>query len=74
VSFEEPDLSLYLGEHLLYDHGKPVAFDAETVSGYMKKNRQLQIRLILNHGHAQCRFWTSDLTYDYVKLNAEYTT
>jgi glutamate N-acetyltransferase/amino-acid N-acetyltransferase len=74
VAFEERDLSLYLGEHLLYDHGKPVPFDEATVSKYIKDHRHITARLVLTHGSAQCRFLTSDLSYDYVKLNAEYTT
>ncbi|HQR41962.1 MAG TPA: bifunctional glutamate N-acetyltransferase/amino-acid acetyltransferase ArgJ [Gemmatales bacterium] len=74
VVFEEKDLSLHLGPFLLYDKGTPVPFDEATVSKYMKDNRHLTARLTLNHGNARCQFWTCDLTFDYVKLNAEYTT
>ncbi len=74
VPFEERDLSLYLGEHLLYDRGTPIPFDAKTVSSYIKNKRHLTARLVLTHGAAHCTFWTCDLSYDYVKLNAEYTT
>jgi glutamate N-acetyltransferase/amino-acid N-acetyltransferase len=74
VAFDEQELSLFLGEFLLYDHGKPVPFDPKTVSDYLKKQRHLTVRLVLTQGHALCRFWTCDLTYEYVKLNAEYTT
>jgi glutamate N-acetyltransferase/amino-acid N-acetyltransferase len=74
VAFAERDLSLWLGDTLLYDAGTPVPFDAAGVSAYMKANRDLHARLVFTLGNARCRFWTSDLTYEYVRLNAEYTT
>jgi glutamate N-acetyltransferase/amino-acid N-acetyltransferase len=74
VNFLESELSLSLGEHLLYDHGTPVPFNEQVVSDYIKSNRHLTARLVLTQGNARCQFWTCDLTYDYVKLNAEYTT
>jgi N-acetylglutamate synthase/N-acetylornithine aminotransferase len=40
----------------------------------MKDNRHLTAKLTLNHGTACCQFWTCDLTHEYVRLNAEYTT
>ncbi|HYT89840.1 MAG TPA: bifunctional glutamate N-acetyltransferase/amino-acid acetyltransferase ArgJ [Gemmataceae bacterium] len=74
VAFEEKDLSLWLGETLLYQAGTPLPFDAAAVSAYLKGNRDLLLRLRFTLGAASCTFWTCDLTYDYVRLNAEYTT
>jgi glutamate N-acetyltransferase/amino-acid N-acetyltransferase len=74
VPFEEKDLSLWLGEHLLYLAGTPVAFDAAAASAYLKNHRDIHIRLRFTLGSARCTFWTCDLTYEYVRLNADYTT
>ena len=74
VEFEEADLSLWLNGVSLYKDGVPQAFDARAVSADLKKNRETAIRLVLNHGTASARFWTSDLTAEYVRLNADYTT
>ncbi|MFO0964212.1 MAG: bifunctional glutamate N-acetyltransferase/amino-acid acetyltransferase ArgJ [Gemmataceae bacterium] len=74
VIFEEGDLSLYIGPHLLYDRGAPKACDLNIVSDYMKKNRELKVRIVFGLGTARCTFYTCDLTYDYVRINAEYTT
>jgi glutamate N-acetyltransferase/amino-acid N-acetyltransferase len=74
VPFAETDLSLRLGDFLLYDKGTPLPFDAIAVSGYMKANRELTIRLTFMLGAGKCTFYTCDLTYDYVRLNADYTT
>ncbi len=74
VMFEETDLSLWLGDFLLYDKGTPLPFDAATVSAFIKNNRELSMRLMFTLGSATCTFFTCDLTYEYVRLNADYTT
>lgn len=74
VEFEEKDLALWLGDTPLYDRGTPLPFDAAVVSGYIKTNREIVMRLVFTLGTASCSWWTSDLTYEYVRLNAEYTT
>jgi len=74
VEFAEQNLSLRMGDYLLYDHGTPLPFDASAASSYLKNNREILIQLTFDLGSAGCRFWTCDLTYEYVRLNAEYTT
>jgi glutamate N-acetyltransferase/amino-acid N-acetyltransferase len=74
VPFEESQLSLRLGDFLLYDKGRPLPFDAAVVSAYMKNHRELAMRLQFTLGSGKCTFYTCDLTYDYVRLNADYTT
>jgi glutamate N-acetyltransferase / amino-acid N-acetyltransferase len=74
VPFEEPQLSLRLGDFLLYDKGTPLPFDAAAVSGYMKNNRELTVHLVFTLGSGKCTFYTCDLTTEYVRLNADYTT
>ncbi|MSQ95021.1 MAG: bifunctional glutamate N-acetyltransferase/amino-acid acetyltransferase ArgJ [Gemmataceae bacterium] len=74
VPFAESQLSLTLGDFLLYDKGTPLPFDAAAVSSYMKANRELTMRLTFTLGGGRCTFYTCDLTYDYVRLNADYTT
>jgi glutamate N-acetyltransferase/amino-acid N-acetyltransferase len=74
VGFEEEQMSLWLGDMLLYRAGAPVPFDAKAVSDYLKNHRDVTMRLQFTLGDGRCTFWTCDLTYDYVRLNAEYTT
>jgi glutamate N-acetyltransferase/amino-acid N-acetyltransferase len=74
VPFEEEQLSLWLGDMLLYHHGVPQPVDFATASAYLKRERHVHLRLKFTLGTARCTFWTCDLTYEYVKLNAEYTT
>lgn len=74
VPFEESDLSLWMGDLLLYREGQPVPFDPGAAAGYLKQNRDVVFRLRFTLGPGRCTFYTSDLTYEYVKLNADYTT
>jgi glutamate N-acetyltransferase/amino-acid N-acetyltransferase len=74
VEFEETDLSLWLGDVLLYHEGTPQPFDPATASAYLKRERNVLLRLRFTLGAGRCTFWTCDLTPEYVRLNAEYTT
>lgn len=74
VDFREEDLSLWLGDMLLYERGMPQPFDAEAASAYLRNNREIRMKLVFTMGNARCRFWTCDLGYEYIRLNAEYTT
>jgi len=74
VLFDEEQLSLWMGDMLLYHAGAPQPFDAATASAYLKANREIHLRLRFTLGTGRCTFWTCDLGYEYVRLNAEYTT
>jgi glutamate N-acetyltransferase/amino-acid N-acetyltransferase len=74
VPFEEKDLSLWMGDLPLYRSGVPLPFDAAAASAYLKHNREVHFKLRLTLGPGRCTFHTCDLTYEYVKLNADYTT
>jgi glutamate N-acetyltransferase/amino-acid N-acetyltransferase len=74
VPFEERQASLWLGDLPLYRDGTPLPFDAATASAYLKQNREVTLRLRLTLGTGRCTFWTCDLTPEYVRLNADYTT
>ena len=74
VPLKEEDMSLVVNGFLLYKDGAPVAFEPKQVSSSLRENRETMIDLTLTHGAASVRFWTCDLTKEYVELNADYTT
>ena len=74
VPFEENELSLTLNGTPLYRDGVPLDFDAAAVSSHLHAHRETAIHLILKRGEGAIRFWTCDLTADYIRLNADYTT
>ena len=74
VPFDESELSLWLNNIPLYRDGVPLPFDAPAASALLKARRDTHIRLTLKQGTEAVRFWTCDLTAEYIRLNADYTT
>jgi glutamate N-acetyltransferase / amino-acid N-acetyltransferase len=74
VPFREEDLSLKVNGVPLYRAGAPTDFDSKSLSQGLRANRDVLIELDLTLGREAVRFWTSDLTAEYVRLNADYTT
>jgi glutamate N-acetyltransferase/amino-acid N-acetyltransferase len=74
VPFDPNKITLHLNGHLLYQGGSPAEFDAKAVSDSIRNSRDTYIQLQLSEGNAKGRFWTTDLTVEYVRLNADYHT
>ncbi len=74
VAFDPNKITLHLNGHLLYQGGAPADFDSKAVSDSIRNSRDTYIQLQLSEGNAKGRFWTTDLTVEYVRLNADYHT
>lgn len=74
VKFDASKVCLHLNGSLLYERGQPVPFDGDAVSREMEADRNTGVVLLFDEGEASARFWTSDLTAEYVRLNADYRT
>lgn len=74
VDFREEELSLWINGVPVYRDGSPAAFDEQALSTSIRSRRPVDLRLVLGSGEASARFWTCDLTAEYVRLNADYTT
>ena len=66
-------VKLFIGDFLIYD-GKPIDFDRSKAENYLKNNNEIKVKLVLNRGKFNWKYYTSDLTYKYIEINAEYTT
>jgi glutamate N-acetyltransferase/amino-acid N-acetyltransferase len=73
VAFDPADVTLRLQGTTIFQNGAPVAFDREALSQALRA-RDVALQLRIGDGPGSARVWTCDLTYDYVKINAEYTT
>ena len=74
VAFDPTKVSLKINGFDLYRAGTPLAFDKSAVSDHIRNHRETVFDLFFEEGEADFRFWTSDLTSEYVHLNADYTT
>lgn len=75
VSFCEEDVELFfessVGKLQVFDHGTPVAFDEEMALAIMKADA-VTVLVDMHEGDGNATAWGCDLTYDYVKINADY--
>jgi glutamate N-acetyltransferase / amino-acid N-acetyltransferase len=82
VPFDQNNLAVSLGEIQLMANGQPLAFDRVAASNYLKaasqgeylKTDTVLISVAVGNGGGEGIAWGCDLSYDYVKINAEYTT
>jgi glutamate N-acetyltransferase/amino-acid N-acetyltransferase len=79
----DPDaVALWLGEHQLMAAGQPLAFDRPAASAYMRdraagaylKDDTVLIRIQVGAGSGSGCAWGCDLSDQYVRINADYTT
>lgn len=74
VSFDANRLVLHLNGIELFRQASPVSFDAAAASSSIRDNRETLIELEIGDGPGEIRFYSSDLTAEYVRLNADYHT
>ncbi len=67
-------LSIRIGDLVCLDRGEPVPFDNERAHQWLKEHRDVTIAIDLGLGDGTWTAWTCDLTLEYVRFNAEYTT
>ncbi len=58
---------------MLMEDGQPLAFDRPAATNNLKANT-VAISVSIGNGPGSGKAWGCDLSYDYVKINAEYTT
>ena len=73
AAIDPTKLALWLGDIQVLDGGLPTGYDEADAAAHMKEPSIL-IRLRVGDGPGQSTFWTSDLTHDYVTINADYRT
>jgi glutamate N-acetyltransferase/amino-acid N-acetyltransferase len=74
IIFDIKKLSFQLNGFELFKNGEPQNFDKISVSNSIKNNRETIFNLTFGEGNAKTKFWTTDLTTEYIRLNSDYTT
>ena len=73
ISSGPETMRLALGGLVIFRRGTPVEADAARLKAVMKAH-DIMVHLDLGAGKGKARYLTCDFSYDYVKINAEYTT
>jgi glutamate N-acetyltransferase/amino-acid N-acetyltransferase len=67
-------VTIQFGDLLICEHGgRAAAFDEAAAHRYLSQP-EFSVHVDLGLGSGACRFWTCDLTRDYVSINADYST
>ena len=53
-------------------HGMGTGLAAERKIARIFKRKEFTISVFLGQGRARAQMWTTDLSYDYVRINASY--
>ncbi len=70
----DPDIiDITINHFFVMKNGAPVTFDTTAMANSLSQ-KNIDIEINLHQGAASGQAWGSDLTYDYVKINALYTT
>jgi glutamate N-acetyltransferase / amino-acid N-acetyltransferase len=82
VPFDPEAVALWLGPHQLMASGQPLAFERSAASAYLRERAAgtylnddtVMIRLVVGDGPGGGLAWGCDLSDQYVRINADYTT
>ncbi len=69
---DQTKIDLYLDEVLVAKNGGRHAAYVEADGQRVMKQSEITVRVLLGRGTAVDTVWTCDLSYDYVKINADY--
>ena len=73
ASVFEEKLSIYIENIPLLEKGIPSGSDRKTIE-HAISGKEFSVLVDVGIGNGSARYFTSDISYDYVKINAEYTT
>jgi len=73
VEVDPNRIDVYFGGVQAVSQGTGSAAGREELAAELKKS-EIIVTIGLNQGRAECRFFTCDLSYDYVRINADYHT
>ena len=65
-------IQIYLGDVCIVDGGGRAPAYTEEQGAAVMANEEITIRVVLNRGDASETVWTSDLSHDYISINADY--
>jgi len=73
AKIEEKELSIYIEDKPLFLKGKPTDIDYSSIEEILKKRNYI-ILIDIGLGIGESTMFTTDISYDYVKINAQYST
>jgi glutamate N-acetyltransferase/amino-acid N-acetyltransferase len=72
VGIQPEKIDIYIGLIKLVEDGRGLDEEIQYRAEEKLKEDEIQLTIDLNLGDAHTTVWTTDLSYDYIKINAEY--
>ena len=72
VLIDPNKITVRFDDVLMVKQGVGVGLDAEAAIARVFKRKEFTITVHVGQGRAQAHMWTTDLSYDYVRINASY--
>lgn len=73
IAVDPEQVSIQIGDQMVCRNGMGCAFDEKRAHKALAQPRS-EVRILLGRGGASIRFLTTDLTAEYVRINADYST
>ena len=72
AEFETGDVTVTVGGRAIFVQGNPVPDDIDALFAPLLRRQNVEISIFLGSGPGQSEIMTSDLSLDYVRINASY--
>ncbi len=73
IAVDEANISIRINDSHIFDSGRPMPYDEQQLRKAMA-GKEIDVTIDIGMGKAEALVYTTDLSYEYVKINAEYTT
>jgi glutamate N-acetyltransferase/amino-acid N-acetyltransferase len=73
IPLDKEKVTLSMGGILVFSQDGPTNFNASKLKDIFQKDK-IEVRISLGGGDKSYYVYTSDLSHDYIKINAEYST
>jgi len=73
VPIDEANITIVLNDSVIFEHGRINNFDERELRKKMSQ-KNITLEVDLSMGKAEKTIYTTDMSYEYIKINAEYTT
>jgi glutamate N-acetyltransferase/amino-acid N-acetyltransferase len=74
IQFDVNKVRVWIGEHPVFEGGARSPLFSEAAAHATMREREYTITIHLGEGESSCTFLTCDMTEEYVRINADYST
>jgi glutamate N-acetyltransferase / amino-acid N-acetyltransferase len=74
VAIDPAKIDIWFGDlEICRNGGRSASLNEKAAHAYCKQ-AEFTIKINLNLGQGSCRFWTTDLTHEYIRINGDYSS